>query len=615
MIQVNELKKQFGQRTLFEDVTFNISPRERVGLVGRNGTGKSTLFKMLLGTEHADNGEITIPKGYRLGSLAQHLSFSEKNIVEECATVLPKEQQYEVYRAEKILSGLGFSEEDFLKSPNDFSGGYQIRINLAKVLLTEPQMLLLDEPTNYLDILSMRWLKGVLKSFPGELILITHDRDFMDDVVTHIMGIHRGGVKKIAGNTQKFYEQIVLEEEVYEQTRQNLEKKKREMQSFVDRFRAQASKATQAQSKLKQLEKMGSMEELDDEAQMNLGFAYTDCPGKFPLKVEDLSFGYDKAHPLFENLSFSLTKKERLGIIGKNGKGKSTLLNVLGQELTPTQGKLVWHPSAKVGHFGQTNVLRLHLKNTVEQEVASSNPGLSYSRVRAICGSMLFSGDDAKKKIQVLSGGERARVLLGKILAYPTNILLLDEPTNHLDMESIEILMDELENYPGALIVVTHSERMLKRLTKNLIIFQETGVEYFHGGYEDFLEKIGWSGEEGLKPAKKSKSQKISRKEYKKQRSDLINRRSKELKPLKEQVEKFESKVLELEEKKEELSKMLIKASQSSQKSDAASISRELGEIESELEIFYEDFEKKSQEMIDLEEGFEKALEELEKRL
>lgn len=616
MIQVSNLKKQYGQRTLFENVTFNVSPRERIGLVGRNGTGKSTLFKIIQGLEDASGGEVVIPKGYRLGVLAQHLKFTEKNIVDECATALPKELEYEVYRAEKILSGLGFSTDDFSRSPYDFSGGQQIRLNLAKMLLSEPQMLLLDEPTNYLDIVSMRWLRNVLKSFPGEVILITHDRDFMDDVVTHIMGIHRGELKKIPGNTEKFYQQLYQAEEIYEQTRQNLEKKKKEIQVFIDRFKAKASKATQAQSKMKLLEKMGDMEELDDLAQMHLRFQYKECPGKYPLTVENLSFGYEDGPDLFSDLSFSLKKQERVAIIGKNGRGKSTLLNVLGGELTPRTGKMTWHPSSRIGHFGQTNVLRLHLENTIEQEVQASNPDISISHVRAICGSMLFSGDDAKKKIKVLSGGERARVLLGKILACPSNVLLLDEPTNHLDMESIEILMDELTEYPGAVILVTHSERLLKHLAQNLIVFLGGKAEYFHGGYQDFLDRIGWQQEEEDGESEVPVKKKISRKEHKRRRQEIIQERSQVLNPLKNEIEILEKKVISLEERKEVLSKKLIQLSQqTSGGKEAQEISQELGELGQELEIFYEDFEKKTTEFEQKTGEFEADLESLDKLL
>lgn len=615
MIQVNQLSKQFGDRVLFEDVSFNVNPKERIGLVGRNGTGKSTLFKILTGQLTPDHGEVVIPKGYYIGALEQHLNFTHPTILEECASALSEDQKYEVYRAEKILSGLGFDESDFDRPASDFSGGYQIRINLAKLLLTGPQMLLLDEPTNYLDIVSMRWLAGVLKSFNGEVIIITHDRDFMDSVCTHIMGIHRGGLKKQEGDTEKFYQQIFQEEEIYEQTRQNLEKKKRHMEVFVERFRAKASKATQAQSKLKQLEKMDDLEELDDISQMSLRFNYADCPGKFPLKVEDLSFSYDDGPTLFSNVSFALKKGERIGVIGKNGKGKSTLLNVIAGEFKPKTGEVTFHPSAKIAHFGQTNVLRLHLKNTIEQEVAEANPELSYSRIRAICGAMLFSGDDAKKQISVLSGGERARVLLGKIIARPSNILLLDEPTNHLDMESIEILIDELEAFPGAVMIVTHSERLLKRVAKNLIVFsgdENGGAEFFHGGYQDFLEKVGW-GDESTRQKKKNKGtvEKISRKEAKKRRTEMIAQRSKELTPLKESIAALEKKVIELEEQKDKLNQQLIKAS-ANQGGSAAEISKELAEIESELEIFDQEFEQKSEELIEKEDFFEQELQKIE---
>ena len=263
MIQINNLSKQFAGQVLFEDLNFNLHSGERVGLVGRNGSGKSTLFKIILGQLSSDTGEVVIPKNYRISHLEQHIKFSKETVLEECIQYLPAEFQYEYFRAEKILSGLGFTPEDFHKNPKDFSGGYQIRINLCKALLVDPNLLLLDEPTNYLDIISLRWLKNFLNKFPGEVIIITHDRSFMDSVTNHTMGIYRYSLKKIKGSTHKYYEQLKIDEEIYEKTRLNQERKVADLEGFIERFGAKASKAKQAQSKMKQLEKIDVLDKLD----------------------------------------------------------------------------------------------------------------------------------------------------------------------------------------------------------------------------------------------------------------------------------------------------------------------------------------------------------------
>ena len=244
MIIASNLQKSFGPQVLFEDVSFLINKGERIGLVGKNGTGKSTLFKMIMEQESLDSGTLSTPRNYKIGALEQYIHFTKPTVLDECIEALPAEKQWDHYKAEIILSGLGFSEDDFQKDPTTFSGGFQVRINLCKALLADPNMLLLDEPTNYLDIVSLRWLKDYLKKWPGEMILITHDRDFMDKVTTHTLGLHRKQARKVTGGTIKFYELIILEEETYEQTRKNLENKRKEMQLLVDRFRAKASKAS-----------------------------------------------------------------------------------------------------------------------------------------------------------------------------------------------------------------------------------------------------------------------------------------------------------------------------------------------------------------------------------
>ncbi|CAN0120422.1 unnamed protein product, partial [Chrysoparadoxa australica] len=330
---------------------------------------------------------------YILGALEQPLNFTGKTILEKVIQALPKEFIYDHWRGEKILFGLGFTQEDLVRPPSDFSGGYQIRVKLAKVLVSSPNLLLLDEPTNYLDIVSLRWLAQFLKDFPGEVLMITHDRSFMDKVCTHTIGIHRKKIKKIQGGTSKYYEQLSGDEEIYEQTRLNQEKKKAELYNFIKKFGAKATKARQANSKKKIIDKMEEIEDLEEIPELRFSFGYKDIPSKFPLEIKDVSFGYDPSDLLFENITFSLAKGDCVGIIGKNGKGKSTLLNVIAGELKPLKGEIWKAPGVSQGHFGQTNIERLHVNNTVTQEIAEVNEDLSFTQVRSICGAMMFPGE------------------------------------------------------------------------------------------------------------------------------------------------------------------------------------------------------------------------------
>lgn len=496
MLQINKLTKSYGNQILFEDLDLRMARGERLGLVGRNGHGKSTLFKLILKEETADEGTISFPRNYKIGHLAQHLKFTEPTILMEAALGLPPGEEDCYYKAEAILFGLGFTQADMDRSPSEFSGGFQIRLNLTKLLVSEPQLLLLDEPTNYLDIVSMRWLKRFLRSWKEELIIISHDREFMDDVTTHTASIHRQKLKKVAGGTEKLYTQIEQDEELYEKNRVNDGKKRKEMEQFINRFRAQASKAASVQSRIRQLEKMGTKDALQNIDSLDFDFHYSSFAAKTIMDVNNLSFGYDPKNPLIENLSFSVKSDDRIAIIGKNGKGKSTLLNVLAGGLEQNQGTIYTHPEMKLGYFGQTNISRLNVKNTVEDEIGMENSSLTRTQVRGICGVMMFEGDAAEKRIGVLSGGEKSRVLLGKILAAPTNLLFLDEPTNHLDMQSIDALLDSIQTFKGALMIVTHSEMILRAVATKLIVFREGKAELFLGTYDEFLEKIGWDEDE-----------------------------------------------------------------------------------------------------------------------
>ncbi len=586
MLQLSNLEKQFGDRVLFSGATLTVGTGERVALFGRNGSGKSTLLKIIAGEDTPDDGDVSVPRGYRIGYLKQHLSFSAPSVLEEACLALRGDPVAEQYKAEIVLNGLGFSDAELALSPTALSGGFQIRINLAKLILDEPNLLLLDEPTNYLDIVSLRWLERYLREWPGEMIVISHDRAFCDAVSTHSALLYRGGFRKLEGDSMKLFERIAEDEALYERTRVNREKEIKRMESFINRFKAKASKATVVQSRVKALAKIERLDEISSEATLDFSFVHKPFPGRFPVEAKEISFGFDgMARPLVNGLSFALKRDDRVAVIGKNGRGKSTLLKLLAGELQPQSGEIAVSPNTSMSFFAQTNTNRLNLSSTIEAEIQQVNEKLSRTAVRAICGCMMFEGDDALKKISVLSGGERSRVLLGKILATPSNMLLLDEPTNHLDVESVMSLTDALEEFDGAVVIVTHNEDILRRVAQRLIVFQGEQPFLFEGTYDEFLDSIGWEEEADLVPRgkKKSKPSAAKGREQKREKAEVLQERSRQLTPLKEQVAALEKGIASLEKQVASAHESLAKASSSGDAAGIKSASQELARAEREL--------------------------------
>jgi ATP-binding cassette subfamily F protein 3 len=493
MIRIQDLSISFDGKKIFSDVNFHINPKEKIGLIGRNGSGKSTFLKILLNQIEPDSGLIELSKNYTIGFLEQHIKFFHDTIIDEVCSILSEEREYEIWKGEKILNGLGFTDDEMLQDPKLFSGGFQVKINLAKLLLLEPNLLLLDEPTNYLDIHSISWLKKFLIDWPDEIILITHDRAFMDSIISHTLNIHRENFRKILGNTKKIKDQINQEEIIYEKTRLNQQKQRQKTQEWIDRFKAKATLASRAQSKVKMLEKQEVHEKLKDINNLNFKFNYSNYQSKESLlKVQELSFGYDKDRLLLKNLSIKVNKGDKICIIGKNGKGKSTLLKLLHNELKSLSGTFSKHDKTKIGYFGQMNIDRLNAVNTVYQEIQNVDQHIPETLVRRTCAHMMFSGDLADKKISLLSGGERSRVMIGKILLTPVNLLFLDEPTNHLDMESTEALMNAVKYFEGSVMMVSHDEYFLNKIANKLIIFDQGKVFNYNGTYKEFTKNVGW---------------------------------------------------------------------------------------------------------------------------
>ena len=619
MIQVNNLEKSYGRQVIFDNVSFTLNPGERVGLVGRNGHGKTTLLKMITGQEHPDSGTINVPDGYSVGHLSQHIRFTEDTVLKEaCLSLAAREDgRDETYKAETVLMGLGFLTDDFNVDPMELSGGFQIRLNLAKVLISDPNLLLLDEPTNYLDIISLRWIAGFLRSWQNELIIITHDRSFMDSVTTSTMAIHRCKVKKVSGTTEKVYQQLLQEEEIYEQTRINDEKKRKETEQFINRFRAKATKARAVQSRIKALRKHQQLEKLSDIK--NLEFTFNSAPftGKQLMEVKDLSFGFDPdMPPLIEGLSLYVGKNDRIAIVGKNGKGKTTLLNLLAGELSPAGGTVRCHSYLKLAYFGQTNIDRLNPRKTVEEEVMDVHPDHSRGMARKICGAMMFPGDHALKKVSVLSGGERSRVMLGKLLVSPANMLLLDEPTNHLDMESTESLLEAIDDFAGAVIIVTHSEMILNALATRLIVFDGGKVTLFEGTYQDFLDRVGWESENEAPQSGAdeniSAKQPANRKHLRRIKAELINERSRTLRSLQDKIDEIEKEIIKLEEKTGQDNSDLLDASVAGSGEDIKRLSKAIHASRLRIDKLFPELEKLHDELDSRTKEFEEKLSAME---
>ena len=601
MICVENLSKNYGKQALFDDIGFKVNRRERVGVVGRNGHGKTTLFRLIAGLEEPDSGSISMPRRYRIGYVRQELKFEAPTVLDEAVHALPHDQADQVWRVEKILAGLGFGPGDLGRPPSQLSGGFQVRLNLAKVLVGDHQMLLLDEPNNYLDIVSIRWLARFLQTWPGELMLITHDRGFMDQVVTHVLGIHRRKVRKVEGDTGKYYDQVAQQEEVYEKTRINDERKRKEMDLFISRFRAKARLAGLVQSRVKSLEKMEKREKLENIKNLDFSFSLKPFHGKYSMTIDGLTFGYEPDLTLIKDFGLSIGSRDRVCVIGKNGRGKTTLIKLLAGDLKPQRGEITAPLAVAAGYYEQSHVESLSESNTVLEEIASADTEMDPGLPRMIAGVMMFEGDDALKKISILSGGEKSRVLLGKLIATPLNLLLLDEPTNHLDLESSDALLAALDDFDGAVIMVTHNEMFLHALADRLIVFRDDGLTVFEGSYQRFLEKVGWEDEGTLRrgngqrgpsaAAAAAPPDKVRRKELKRIRTDLLVERAKALKPLEREVARLEAAIQDAEGALRDMNASIVEASRARAGRRIAELSKAVHVAKKKVELFYGELE------------------------
>ena len=615
MIQIENLTKSFGRQILFEEIGFQINSRERIGLVGRNGHGKTTLLRLISGEEKPDAGGVIIPKNYRLGYVRQTIAFTEPTVLEEGAKELPESEKDHFWKAEKILAGLGFTPSDMGRSPHEFSGGYQVRLNLAKVLVSEPDLLMLDEPTNYLDIASIRWVERFLQSWPREVLLVTHDRSFMDAVVTHTLGVHRKKVKKIPGNTEKYYAQIAQEEEIYEKTRLKDERRRKDVEQFIRRFRAKARLANLVQSRIKTLSKMEKQDRLEQIKNLDFSFRSKTFSPRHVLTAQDVSFGYTPGKPVIEKFNLSVGRRERICVVGKNGRGKTTLLRLLSGTLTPESGTVTYNPQVAAGFFEQTNIQTLEPSHTVEEEIIQAHPDVDRQLARNISGAMMFEGNDALKRVSVLSGGEKSRVMLGKLLVTPVNVLLLDEPTNHLDLESCDALLAAIDCFDGVVIMVTHNEMFLHALAERLVIFQKGGTQVFDDGYSRFLETIGWEDEpRPPKPPAPEKqalpidTPKLSKKALRRVRSEIVTERSRVLKPIGNKIQETEDAIESQERELDALNRAMQSATRVGDSAKIADLGQAIHHYQTDIDTLFDELESLTIDLEDRKKEFDERL-------
>ncbi len=487
MLTIDHISMEFSSRPVLDDITFLINRKERIALVGKNGAGKTTLLRLIAGEYQPTSGRIAKETDMTIGYLPQVMLFhDDRTLREEMMLVAHEDEARFVAEMDRTVIGLGFERKDFDRPCSEFSGGWRMRIELAKILLSHPDLLLLDEPTNHLDIESIQWLEDFLKSSPSAVLMVSHDRAFIDNVCNRTIEITLGRIYDYNVNYSKFVE---LRKERHEQqvrAYQNQQKMIQDTEEFIERFRYKATKAVQVQSRIKQLEKLERLEvDLEDTSRLNLRFPPAPRSGDFPLIIEDLRKDFG-SHNVFHDVTFTIRRGEKVAFVGKNGEGKTTLVKCIMGQLDYLGTLKIGH-NVKIGYFAQNQAALLDEEKTVFETIDYVAVGDIRTKIRDILGAFMFGGEASDKKVKVLSGGERSRLAMIRLLLEPCNLLILDEPTNHLDMQSKDVLKAALQDFNGTLICLSHDRDFLNGLVSKVYEFGEGRVKEHLGGIYDFL--------------------------------------------------------------------------------------------------------------------------------
>ena len=597
MVSIQNLSMQFTGENLFTDISFMIREKDRIGLVGKNGAGKTTLIRLLCGLEQPYKGDVIMSDDVTIGYLPQEKNVhSTKTVLDEAMTAF--EEYYEIERqlaklqdelsnredyesasyqrlcekmshlnerlaimgghsiegeAEQILIGLGFDHNDMNRQMNEFSNGWQMRVELAKILLRKPKLLLLDEPTNHLDIESIQWLEGFLKNYYGSIFMVSHDRAFLDHITIRTIEISCGKIYDYKCSYSEFIERREERIDIQKAAYDNQQREIKEIEAFIERFRYKATKAKQVQSRVKQLEKMDVVQ-IDDQDKSAMHFKFPPAPhsGKVTLELNNVCKSYGEKN-ILNNISLLIPRGEKIAFVGRNGEGKSTLSKIIAGVLD-YEGEMKLGHEVQIGYYAQNQQDMLDPEKTVFETLDDVATGDMRVKVKSLLGAFLFSGEAIEKKVKVLSGGEKARLSLAKMLLFPTNLLILDEPTNHLDMLSKDILKSALLQFDGTLIIVSHDRDFLQGLTNKVYEFRKPNIKEYIGDIYDFLEEKKMKELDDLN--KKQKSQPITENtvsqgkldyELKKQNDREAKRIEREIKKLEEQIEAVENELAEMD--------------------------------------------------------------------
>ena len=630
MIAINNLTFEIGARALYDEANWHIKPGEKIGLIGANGTGKTTLLKMIVGEYKPTSGTISMAKDLTMGYLNQDLlSYSsDKTIVhvameafhrqnqlhDEIETLLQKleteytedllhklsdkQHEFEVldgynieYKAHEILAGLGFSEADCQRKLSTFSGGWRMRVMLAKILLQAPDILLLDEPTNHLDLPSIQWLEDYLKAFDGAVIIVSHDRWFLDKVINRTVESRKGKLTVYAGNYSFYLEEKAQREEIQRGEFKNQQSKIKQEERLIERFRAKASKAKMAQSRIKALDKLERVDDVDDDnPSVNFSFRFSRQSGRHVVTMEHITKKYP-AIDILDNAEAIIEKGDKIALIGANGKGKSTLLRIVAGADKDFEGKCETGHNVTQTFFAQHQLESLHLESQILQELQAFAPKHNETELRSILGSFLFTGDDVFKKIKVLSGGEKSRVALAKALTADANFLILDEPTNHLDIASVNILIQALQQFEGTLIVVSHDRYFLDNVANKIWFIENQKIKVYPGTYAEY---DAWQAKRKIEQKNEPPAPKVEKKVEKEPvavKQQPNDDRSRQLKKLNQDLVKMEEQITSLEQTIKQLEAQLAddnlyaNASKAQNVTDTYQLKKlELGEVQQKWE-------------------------------
>lgn len=637
MIAINNLTFEIGARALYDEANWHIKPGEKIGLIGANGTGKTTLLKLIVGDIRATSGTISKAKDLTIGYLNQDLlsyasdksilhvameAFERQNILHtEIENLLKKletdytedllhklsDKQHEFealdgysieYKAHEILAGLGFGEAETQRKLSEFSGGWRMRVMLAKILLQNPSILLLDEPTNHLDLPSIQWLEDYLKAFDGTVVIVSHDRWFLDRVINRTVESRKGKLNIYSGNYTFYVEEKGLRETIQRSEFKNQQSKIKQEEKLIERFRAKASKAKMAQSRIKALDRLERVDDVDDEnPSVNFKFRFSKQSGRNVVTMEDLGKSYptidilDHAHAVIE-------KGDKIALIGANGKGKSTVLRIAAGADKNYEGKCETGYNVTQTFFAQHQLEALHLDNEILAELQSFAPRHTETELRSILGSFLFTGDDVFKKIKVLSGGEKSRVALAKALTADANFLILDEPTNHLDIQSVNILIQALQQYEGTFIVVSHDRYLLDNVANKIWFIEDQQIKVYPGTYAEY--EVWQSNRKNLPkaaaPAPAAKKE--VKKEQPVQKQDDSNQ---QLKKLNQHLSKMEDQIAELEKSVKELETALADADIYSKAEKLQETNKSYQLKQQELKQVQQNWEELAEQIMELE--------------